>query len=125
MYLARYLGLLCGTEEALARAFMMVSERHNQDAEVRYTAAKLASWSSLHLAGLAPFVARYGTRGADEPSRLRDALFSGLRAGGLGLVRDLSDLVLLATEVELARTAVAQAARALRDVELEDACRRQ
>ncbi|MDP9293702.1 MAG: hypothetical protein M3O90_04620, partial [Actinomycetota bacterium] len=44
----------------------------------------------------------------------------GARSGGLGLLRDLHDLYLMATECDLAWTLVGQAAQGARDRELLD-----
>jgi hypothetical protein len=47
----------------------------------------------------------------DEPERLHSELFRGTRGGGLGLLRDLHDLYLMARECEMAWTLVGQGAR--------------
>jgi hypothetical protein len=57
-----------------------------------------------------------------EPRRLAAALFQGRRAGGLGLLRDLHDLWLLAQEALITWEVPHQAALALRDPELVRAC---
>jgi hypothetical protein len=54
----------------------------------------------------------------DEPARLHSQLFTGTRSGGLGLLRDLHDLYLMATECDISWTVVGQAAQGARDTEL-------
>ena len=59
---------------------------------------------------LAPFASRYGEEADDEPDRLHSDIFHGTRQGGLGLLRDLHDLYLMATECDITWTVVGQAA---------------
>jgi hypothetical protein len=59
---------------------------------------------------------------ADEPERIRSALFHGTRIGGLGLLRDLQDLSILAKQVDLCWISTQQAAKALHDQELDALC---
>ena len=80
----------------------------------------VALWSEANLRSLSPLIARSHEGREDEPEALHLALFHGPRSGGLGLVRDLHDLWLLVLEVQLAEESLIQAARALRDRELED-----
>jgi hypothetical protein len=46
---------------------------------------------------------------------LHSDLFAGTRTGGLGLLRDLHDLYLMASEVDISWTLVGQAAQGVRD----------
>ena len=66
------------------------------------------------------FAEHYGEQADDEPERLHSAIFQGPRGGGLGLLRDLQDLYLMATECDIAWTVVGQAAQGVRDGELLD-----
>ena len=50
--------------------------------------------------GSQPFADRYGELAPREPDRLYSELFKGARSGGLGLLRDLQDLYLMATECD-------------------------
>ena len=83
------------------------------------TCRLLASWSRRNREALGPLIERYGETRESEPAALHRALFHGPRSGGLGLVRDLHDLWLLAQEVKLAYELLTQAAHALRDAEME------
>lgn len=63
--------------------------------------------------------ARRGREDApDEPDRLHSQLFTGTRTGGIGLLRDLQDLYLMAAECDITWTVVGQAAYGVRDKDL-------
>jgi hypothetical protein len=115
---AHYLGLLHRAEENLAAAFREMAEGHAEEADVHHTCTKLAKRCDEHARRLAPFADRYGEEASDEPDRLHSEIFSGTRSGGLGLLRDLQDLYLMAAECDIAWTLVGQAAQGLRDREL-------
>ncbi len=100
----------------------MVAGRHALDPELREMCKQLAVWSSLHADGLEPLAQRYGEQSDKEPARVRRALFRGARAGGVGKLRDLYDLALLAGQSKLAWTSLRQAAGSLRDREMEMVC---
>ena len=62
---------------------------------------------------------RYGEdRSDNEPERLHAEGLSATRQGPVGLLRDLQDLYLLASLVDITWTMVKQAGSALRDQEL-------
>lgn len=125
MYVAEYLGRLRSAEEQLAEALAAVSRRHSDTSpEVAMTGNLLSSWSRRHAGALAPIIAHYGERYSNQPEQLRRTLFLEPRSGGLGLLRDLQDSIVLAQEVLLDWAILGQAARALRDGELEKLCRR-
>ena len=71
---------------------------------------------------MTPALERYGVRDVPDPARLRAGLFAGDRFGGLGLLRDLNDLLALATYVRGAWTAIAQAAMKLHEQQLHAEC---
>jgi hypothetical protein len=119
MNLGKFLTLIKTSEEQLADAFMLVANKHERNAEIRDMSKQLAQWSRHHVAGLSAAIARVGSEAVDEPQRVRSALFHGPRIGGLGLLRDLQDLSLLAKQVEINWTSTHQAAKALHDHELE------
>ena len=118
MHLANYLGLLRQSELELARAFLEVAEAHGHEPDVRVLFRRFADQSTAHADALGPFVERYGEDQPDEPERLHSELFGGSRSGGLGLLRDLHDLYLMATECELTWALVGQAAQGARDRDL-------
>ena len=118
MHLAHYLELVHRSELMLAKAFREVASAHGDEPDVSVLCHKFARQSDQHAAKLAPFVDRYGEDAPREPERLHVDLFGGPRSGGLGLLRDLHDLYLMATECDLAWTLVGQAAQGARDHDL-------
>ena len=116
--LAHYLGFLHRSQLDLADAFRDVAGAHADEPDVARLCRKLAVQCDEHAARLAPFAQRYGEGAPDEPDRLYSELFRGPRGGGLGLLRDLHDLYLMATECDIAWTLVGQAAQGARDREL-------
>jgi hypothetical protein len=118
MQLAHYLGLLHHAETELAAAFRDVAHVHVDEVDVAHTCERLALECDRHGERLQPFAERYGEEADDEPERLRSELFTGAREGPLGLLRDLHDLYLMATECDIAWTLIAQAAQGARDIDL-------
>ena len=118
MQLAHYLGLLHRAEINLADAFEQVGAAHAEEPDVFVLCTKLAGDCTRHAEQLEPFAGRYGEDAPAEPDRLHSELFAGTRSGALGLLRDLHDLYLLATECDIAWTVVGQAAQGARDEEL-------
>lgn len=122
MRIGVYLGLLSGGEGQLAGALETVAARHGDEPDIAATCNLLAGWSRERGRALAPYIDRYDQAPDDEPLRLRVDLFHGPPSGGLGLLRDLHDLNLLASEVRLCWTILHQAARALDDQPLVALC---
>jgi hypothetical protein len=118
VHLAHYLGLLHRSQLDLAQAFREVGSAHADEADVAHICERLARQCDDHAEQLAPFAGRYGEEAPDEPDRLHAELFSGTRSGGLGLLRDLHDLYLMACHCDMAWTVVGQAAQGARDREL-------
>jgi hypothetical protein len=118
MHLANYLGLLHLSELHLADAFRQVGDGHAAEPDVHHLCHTLAGQCEQHAQRLQPFVDRYGEEAPSEPERLHSELFQGTRSGGLGLLRDLHDLYLMATECDVAWTMIGQAAQAVRDTDL-------
>jgi hypothetical protein len=115
MHLAHYLALAQRSETELAGAFRQVAAAHRAESDIAILCRKLAVQCDRHAEKLAPHVARYGAEAAAEPERLHQDLFGGTRAGGLGLLRDLHDLYLMANEVDISWTVIKQAAQGARD----------
>ena len=118
MHLASYLGLLHLAELKLARAYLAVAEAHGDEPDVETLCRRFAGQCTAHADALAPFADRYGEDQPEEPERLHSELFGGTRSGGLGLLRDLHDLYLMATECDITWTMVGQAAQGARDTDL-------
>jgi len=124
MRIAEYLGRLQSAEQQLAEALAAVARRHaDTSPEVATTGSLLAAWSRQHVAALARVIARYGERHSNQPEQLRRTLFQEPRSGAFGLLRDLQDTSILAYEVKLDWAILSQAARALRDEDLQALCR--
>jgi len=115
MNLAHYLGLLHKAETDLAAAFRDVGAAHDREPDVVHECQRLAAQCDRHGEQLQPFAQRYGEEADDEPDRLHSEIFQGTREGGLGLLRDLHDLYLMAAECDISWTLVGQAARGARD----------
>lgn len=122
MHVGNYLALVQASEEQLAQAFLTVSEHHQDEPDIGGVCHLQASWSREHLEKLKPLTEKYNEQRNEEPERLHQALFEGTRTGSLALLRDLHDLWLLANEVHLCWLVLDQAAKALHDEQLEEAC---
>lgn len=120
MHLAHYLGLLHRSQTELARAFREVADAHGDEPDVAITCQRLAEECEADADALHPFAHRYAEDAPDEPERLHSELFRGTRSGGLGLLRDLHDLYLMAAECDICWTVLGQAAAGARDTDLLD-----
>ena len=118
MHLANYLGYLHKAELHLAEAFRKVGEGHAAEADVYHTCNTLAKQCEAHAEMLGPFVDRYDEEKPREPDRLYHELFDETRSGGLGLLRDMQDLYLMAHACDIAWTMIGQAAQGAGDKEL-------
>jgi hypothetical protein len=123
--LAVYLGLLHTAEDTLADSFIQVSEGHQADADVYHICRQLAGQCGQHVEALEPIVSRYGERRQSEPERLHAEGLSETRAGPVGLLRDLQDLYLLASLVDITWTMIGQAARDADLLDVATACQQQ
>lgn len=124
MHVGNYLGLLHTSEQQLVDALLTVADHHGDEPDIYQTCQLVASWSQEAIESLKPLIDRYSEEKNEEPERLSQALFTGPRTGSLALMRDLHDLWLLANEVQLSLGVLSQAAKALRDKELEAFCDR-
>ena len=118
MHLANYLGYLHRAELNLAEGFRKVGEAHAAEADVYHTCNTLAKQCEAHAEELQPFVEGYGEERPEEPKNLCHELFAETRSGGLGLLRDLQDLYLLANACDISWTMIGQAAQGARDRDL-------
>jgi hypothetical protein len=118
VHLAHYLGLLHRAQRGLADAFRQVGHAHRDEPDVRHLCERLAQQCTEHARLLEPFAHRYAAQATGEPDRLHSDLFRGTRSGGIGLLRDLQDLYLMAAECDICWTVVGQAAQGARDADL-------
>jgi hypothetical protein len=122
MHVGNYLGLFHQSQQQLAEACDSIAQHHQDEPDVYAECKLMASWCREGLQPLKSLVDHYGEELSQEPERLRSDLFQGPRTGGLGLLRDLHDLWLMANEAHISWTVLFQAGRALRDRELEQVC---
>jgi hypothetical protein len=114
-----YLGLLAEAERTLASSFRQVADGHSAEPDVFFLGRTLAEQCDQLRAALQPVVQRYGKAPTeDEPQRLHADGLGETRTGSVGLLRDLQDLYLLASFVDITWTMIKQAAQACRDAEL-------
>ena len=114
-----YLGMLHRGEQTLAATFRQVADGHGGEPDVYWLCKSLADQCDRHVDVLAPILQRYGEVDADdEPERLHAEGLSETRSGPLGLLRDLQDVYLLATMVDVTWSMTRQVASGLRDGEL-------
>ncbi|MFL5789637.1 MAG: molybdopterin oxidoreductase [Flavisolibacter sp.] len=121
MRISNYIQYILRSEEELAKAFKIIAKHHILEPDVNAMCNLLASWSLDHVQNLKLMVKRYGSEEEKEPDRIDYSLLT-MRTGSLGLLRDLHDLWLMASEVKLCWIILLQAARALRDTRLKLAC---
>ena len=122
MHLAHYLGLLHRAADRPRRAFREVADGARRRGRRRSTsAATLAAQCDAHAEPLRA-VRRALRRGrpTTSPTGCTPSSSRAPATGGLGLLRDLQDLYLMAAECDIAWTLVGQAAKALRDDDLLD-----
>ncbi len=120
MKLPVYLGMLQQAERELAASFRTVADGHGDEPDVHSICTVLAKQCDEHVEAIQPLVDRYGSQPDDEPERLHAAALPEPRTGPLALLRDLQDVHLLASFVDMTWTLVGQAAAALRDEELQE-----
>jgi len=122
MHVANYLELLHASEQQLVDALMTVAAHHSDEPDISQTCYLAALWSREAIFSLKPLIELYSDRKSDEPERLTKVLFEGPRTGSLALIRDLHDLWLLASHVQLCLSVLEQASKALHDQDLEGFC---
>ena len=118
MHLSTYLGLVDTGEQTLAHSFRQVAAGHAQESDVLVLCERFARECDHHRDLLRPVVERYGEDREEEPERLHAEGLDGTRSGGVGLLRDLHDLYLLVSYLDISWTVVGQAAQAVRDRDL-------
>ena len=122
MHIGRYINLVHRTEEDLVNAFKLVGKAHGDEVDVYQTCQLLASWSADLAKQLEPFAKRYNEENDNEPDRLTKTLLKKTRKGSMALLRDLHDLYLIVSEVEVCCVILKQGGTGLRDKELVGVC---
>jgi anaerobic selenocysteine-containing dehydrogenase len=118
-HVREYLGLFEGSEMALADALEAVAEAHSPEPDIYNECRMLAGWNRAELQNLRMIIELYGEAQESEPDRLRRAVSPKLRNTALGLVRDLHDCWILVQETRMSLIVLDQAAKALRDGEMQ------
>jgi hypothetical protein len=121
-HVGNHLRLLQSSERTLAGALRSVSRRHVDQPDIPALFTMLAEWSERHAELLERVVVRYPGVPATSPKVLSAVLFKGPRKGQIGLLRDLTDLAILAHVVQGLWTIIDQCAAALRDAEMKALC---
>src|SRR4051812_36421647 len=101
MHIGKYIDLVHRTEEDLVKSFKLVANEHAKEVDVYQNCMLLSSWSQELATGIEPFAKRYGEEKDDEPDRLTQTLLKKARTGSMALLRDLHDLYLIVSEVEI------------------------
>lgn len=122
MHIGRYIDLVHRSEEDLAKAFRKVAKAHGDEVDVYQTCTLLAGWSDTLAKDMKRFVAKYKDERDKEPDRLTQTLLKDTRKGGMALLRDLHDLYLVASEVNVCTVVLQMGAMGMRDEELMAMC---
>lgn len=122
MHIGNYINMVHKSQQDLAGAFMKVSKHHGHEPDIKETCQLLASWSYILVGKMQPFADKYKEEKNKEPDRLMRSLFKEPRKGGMGLLRDLQDIWLMASEAEVCSVILEQAAFGLRDQALVTLC---
>ena len=118
MHMSSCLGLVETGCATLAKSYRQIADGHADEPDVKHICQQFAAQCDHHEEQLRPFMARYGSHPSGEPERLDANGLSSTLSGGLGLLRDLHDLYLLAGFLNMAWTLVGQAAKGARDQDL-------
>ena len=121
---ADYLALAAQAQAQWSLAARKVAAAHPGEPEMTAGLSKLAGYADEARALLEPFAREYGKRDGGEPAKMRRALFPPARPGAFGLLRDLHDLYLMASECGVTLLVARQAALGLRDRRLIEATAR-
>jgi hypothetical protein len=110
-----YLSLLKEANQAFCEAARQVATDHSENAEVVHGSQLMQQIATEANDQLQAFIEKYGSVENKEPCSLKKTLFARRRFGDFGLLRELHDLYLLATEIYVINSAVLDGAKELRD----------
>lgn len=117
-HLSTYVGLVHRGEQTLVDSLRQVADGHPDDPDTVLVCRSLARLHEGGVRRLAPIAERYGEEQVEEPERLHADALTTTREGGVGLLRDLQDLYLLAALLQTTWTVLEQAAQGARDDDL-------
>src|SRR5678810_654847 len=101
MHLGQYIDLIHRTQTDLTKAFILVANAHGDEVDIYQNCMLLSSWSNTLANNLEPIASQYAKKDDKEPERLTHTLLKKTRQGGMALLRDLHDLYLIVTEVQV------------------------
>ena len=122
MHIGKYIDLVHRTERDLVKAFKLVAKAHGDEVDVYQTCMLLSSWSQTLADDIEDFSKKYKEENDGEPDRLTQTLLKKTRKGAIALLRDLHDLYLIVSEVQICCTILKQGATGLRDEKLVATC---
>lgn len=118
MLIGNYLQLVADAEKEAVKAFNMVAGKHGDEPDVFQTCQLLGSWSQSHLDDLQAWIEKFPAETDTTAEKLERMMFDNKQKGSFALLRDLHDLWLLITEIDICWTVLLQAAAGLRDHQL-------
>ncbi|MFC4563050.1 hypothetical protein ACFO4E_14390 [Nocardiopsis mangrovi] len=118
VYLDHYLAVLSRIETGLGKALVAVGRHHPADAGVAHVCARMARECDDHARSIDAFARRHLRDASGGVEHAGAAAFAGPHGGGIGLLRDLHALYLLAADCEISWTIADRAAQAAGDAEL-------
>ncbi|NLZ30876.1 MAG: molybdopterin oxidoreductase family protein, partial [Methanomicrobiales archaeon] len=116
-HVADYLGVLSSANAGFSHACDIVADHHARHLEIVTGLGILKGYSQEIEDLLTPFVEKYGKVTPERPEALHSALFEK-HSGEYGMIRDLHDLYVVASNVQIAAAIVNYAAEGLRDADL-------
>ena len=122
MHIGKYIDLVHRAEEDLVKAFKLIANAHGDEVDVYQTCMLLSSWSETLANDIEVFANRYNKERDNEPDRLSKTLMKNPRKGAIALLRDLHDVYLMVTEVQICCVLLKQGATGLHDKELLAIC---
>src|SRR4051794_29821721 len=109
MHIGKYINLVHKTEVDLSKAFKTVANAHGDEVDVYQTCILLSSWSETLANDFEAIAKRYREEDDKEPDRLAQTLLREPRKGSMALLRDLQDVYLIVSEVQVSCTILQQA----------------
>lgn len=122
MHIGNYINMMHKSGLDIAKAFRLVAKEHGDEPDIEETCQLLAEWADDLVQKIEPFTQKYSSEKNKEPDRLMRTLFKEPRKGSMGLLRDLQDLWLMASEAEVCCIILRQAASGLHDKDLIQVC---
>ena len=104
-------------EQELAAAFYEMARRHSAEYDIT-RCILFAGWSKAHVAKLEKLRKQFGASSTTQPVFADDSVLQPKQENGLGLLLDIEQLLSLAHHTHVAWISVSQAAKTLKNEEL-------